>query len=281
MARGIRGKSAAVTEGQPMFVLRQFRRNRQLERDHAHPTVLILTPVKDAAFELRSYFTRLNALTYPHERISVGFLESDSRDATFEVLSRDATSALQSFHSVGIWKRDFNFHIPKGTPRWAPVLQAARRAVLARSRNHLLARALTDQEWVLWLDVDVDDYPSDLIQRLVETRRTIVHPHCVITYGGETFDKNAWRERGAVHMDQLRGDDVFVELDAVGGTMLWIHADLHRDGLIFPPFPYGLRNERARDGQGEIETEGLGLMAHDMGHVPWGMPNFEVRHRPY
>jgi hypothetical protein len=31
---------------------------------------------------------------------------------------------------------------------------------------------------------------------------------------------------------------------------------------------------------GEIETEGLGIMAHDMGHECWGMPNLEVKHAP-
>ena len=30
-----------------------------------------------------------------------------------------------------------------------------RRSILARSRNYLLSYALRDQEWVLWLDVDI------------------------------------------------------------------------------------------------------------------------------
>jgi len=30
---------------------------------------------------------------------------------------------------------------------------------------------------------------------------------------------------------------------------------------------------------GEIETEGLGIMAHDMGHDCWGLPNLEIKHR--
>jgi hypothetical protein len=29
---------------------------------------------------------------------------------------------------------------------------------------------------------------------------------------------------------------------------------------------------------GEVETEGLGLMAHDMGYTCWGMPNLEIVH---
>ena len=30
-----------------------------------------------------------------------------------------------------------------------------RRSILARSRNYLLSYALRNQEWVLWLDVDI------------------------------------------------------------------------------------------------------------------------------
>jgi hypothetical protein len=261
--------------------LRRLRERRRLERDFSHPEVLILTPVKDAARELPDYARRLATLTYPHDRIAVGLLESDSRDETYALLQRDLRRALRSFRAVGIWKRDFGYRIPPGVPRWEFGIQEQRRSVLARSRNHLLSRALRDEEWVLWLDVDVDDFPADLIERLLATGKSIVQPHFVLTYGGKTFDTNAWRDRGRLHMDALRDEGDLVELDSVGGTVLWIRADHHRDGLVFPPFPYGLRHPRARDGQGEIETEGLGMMARDMGVIPWGMPNFEVRHRPY
>lgn len=57
-----------------------------------------------------------------------------------------------------------------------------------------------------------------------------------------------------------------------------MRADLHRDGLVFPPFLYGRENDRARNGRGEVETEGLGIMARDMGYRCWGMPGLEVLH---
>ena len=68
--------------------------------------------------------------------------------------------------------------------------------------------------------------------------------------------------------------------------MLLIEADIHREGLIFPPFPYGPNHPAARDSnrflpdgqRGEIETEGLGLMAQDMGYQCWGLPNLEILH---
>jgi peptide chain release factor subunit 1 len=62
-----------------------------------------------------------------------------------------------------------------------------------------------------------------------------------------------------------------------------IRADIHRDGLIFPPFRYGVGSEVIRPahpvwGKGEIETEGLAAMARDMGHQCWGLPDLEVLH---
>ena len=243
------------------------------------PRVLVLTPVKDAADCLSRYRHSLSRLTYPGSLMSVGLLESDSVDGTFERLTQQLSSLRATFRRVGLWKQDFGYRLPPGTPRWEPAIQIERRAVLAKSRNHLLFHALDDEDWVLWLDVDVIDYPSDIIEHLLASGRDIVHPHCVLERGGPTFDRNAWRDQGRLHLDDLRRGGDFVELDAVGGTMLWVRADIHRDGLVFPPFLYGLENPKIRQGGGELETEGLGMMAADMGHTCWGMPHLEILHR--
>src|SRR5581483_6937803 len=178
---------------------------------------------------------------------------------------------------------DFGFRIPFGLPRWQHAFQIPRRSVLAKARNRLLFHALDDQDWVLSLDVDVAEYPPDLIERLLASGRDIVHPHCVIRPGGPTFDRNGWREQGRVLMEDLRDGPDLVRLDSVGGTVLLVRADLHRDGLVFPPFPYGAANQAVRQQhplglKGELETEGFGIMALDMGHQCWGMPKLEVLH---
>jgi peptide chain release factor subunit 1 len=148
----------------------------------------------------------------------------------------------------------------------------------------LLFGALGDEDWVLWLDVDVIDYPADILEQLLALDRDIVHPHCVTEPGGATFDLNAWRDGGRRIMSDLRGQGL-VRLDSVGGTMLLVRADRHRDGLVFPPFFYGARSRWVRDPHplrgplvGEIETEGLGIMAKDMGVECWGLPDLEIRH---
>ena len=88
-------------------------------------------------------------------------------------------------------------------------------------------------------------------------------------------------------MGTLRGRELLAPLDAVGGTMLLVRADLHRKGLIFPPEPYGQGNPRIRQAPnchdparpGELETEGFGIMASDMNVQCWGLPELEILHR--
>ncbi|HEU4880733.1 MAG TPA: hypothetical protein VFT45_00770 [Longimicrobium sp.] len=244
-----------------------------------HPTVLVLTPVKDAAAHLEAYFAALDRLTYPRERLSLGFLEGDSADDTHDLLAGRLAGLRERYRAAGVWKRDFGYHPPGGP--WRREVQLERRKVLARARNHLLFHALDDEEWVLWLDVDVVEYPPDVIERLLATGKDVVHPNCVLSWGGSNWDRNAWRDHGTLHLDDLRGEGDLVPLDSVGGTMLLVRADVHRDGVIFPPFPYGLGNSAIRtdnDWLGEVETEGFGIMAADAGVQCWGMPNLEIRH---
>jgi hypothetical protein len=251
--------------------------------------ILVLTPVKNAADEAVGYVDRLLALTHPADHLSVGLLESDSTDGTFDVFSNELHRLTAAgWRSANIWQRSFGYHIPAGVPRWDPSIQLERRRTLALSRNHLLFNALTsDIDWVLWLDADVIEYRPDILDLLLSISRDIVQPNCVREWGGDCFDLNAWRDKGALHFHDLRAEGFLVRLDTVGGTMLLVNADRHRDGLIWPPYLYGVGNSKIRTDPetigrpeiGEIETEGLGIMADDMGLTCWGLPFVEIRHR--
>lgn len=259
--------------------------NQEASEQQAWPRVLVLTPVKNATEHLERYFELLGRLSFPAANLSIGMLESDSQDGTFAAIEQRIPDLAGRYRRVQLWKKDFGFHIPAGVPRWTAGLQIPRRTVLAKSRNHLLMHALADEDWVLWIDVDVADYPADIVERLLAYDKEILQPHCVVSPGGKTFDLNAWAEDGSVLMSDLRGREL-VRLNSVGGTMLLVHADRHRDGLIFPPFFYGQESSAIRHNHplfgkaaGEIETEGLGIMAHDMGLQCWGLPDLEIIHR--
>jgi peptide chain release factor subunit 1 len=244
--------------------------------------VLVLTPAKNAVPYLETYAGLLEQLDWPRERLAVGLLEGDSTDGSYAALEALLPRLEARAGRVALHKRDYGFQIPAGLPRWTPGLQLARRQVLARARNQLLFRALRDEDYVLWVDIDLKHYPADVLHRLIGTGFDIVMPNCVLQPGGESFDRNAWGEHGEATLDRRRGAGP-VRLQAVGGTMLLVKADLHRDGLVFPPFPYGNESRHARPKhpewkRGEIETEGLGIMALDMGVQPWGLPDLEILH---
>ncbi len=249
--------------------------------------ILILSPAKNAKNCLSIFFSNLEKLSYPHEKISLGVLESDSEDGTFEALKEKQSDLQKMFNSVDIIKHDFRFKIDG--PRWEPLKQLKRRSIIAKSRNILLSHTLTNQKWVLWIDIDVADWPENIIEILLDSEKDIVVPSCV-GLNGEPFDLNSFKFNqnatsiklknfllngimqppyglGRTYLTELK-DYENIEIDSVGGTMLMINADLHREGLIFPTFPYKYF----------IETEGLAMMAKDMGYKCWGLPNVEILH---
>jgi len=259
------------------------------------PAVLVLTPVRNAASHLPRYFDLLEGLEYDRERLSLGLLEGDSDDGTYEELVRRLPELKLRFRRVTLRKHDFGYRLAGA--RWRHEAQRARRGVLARARNRLLAQALGDEDWVLWLDIDLVDYPPTLITDLLAAGKEIVVPHCVLP-DGQTFDLNSFRfapERGPIedpahfvdglyqpppghgrrYVGDLAGDQADggncngpVPIDAVGGTALLVKADLHREGLIFPAYSH----------RGYIETEGLAMMAHDMGYRCWALPGVRIVH---
>ena len=155
--------------------------------DTTLPRVLILTPVKDAQHFLTTYVELIERLAWPKSRLSIGILESDSIDGTPDALESLRPRLLARAQRVTLIKRDFGYRMPPGLPRWHPAFQLARRKVLARSRNQLLFRALADEDWVLWIDIDVIDYPPDTIHKLLAYGCDILHPHCVREFWWNEF----------------------------------------------------------------------------------------------
>lgn len=53
--------------------------------------------------------------------------------------------------------------------------------------------ALHDEDVVLWLDSDLKQYPSDIVQRMLATGKRVVSADCIQT-SGMCYDRNNWRE---------------------------------------------------------------------------------------
>jgi cellulose synthase/poly-beta-1,6-N-acetylglucosamine synthase-like glycosyltransferase len=173
--------------------------NAKYEQEH----VLILTPLKNAEVYLEKYFELVDRLTYPKELISMAFLVSDTTDKTIPILKQKAEEYLnrrdpsQRYHEITIYEKDFHFQLPEDK-RHTFELQPLRRSFMARSRNYLLTAALREyHSWVLWLDVDVVEYPNTILEDLQSVDVDVVVPNCLLdTEDGSfwAYDKNNWQE---------------------------------------------------------------------------------------
>lgn len=251
------------------------------------PPVLILTPIKNCAAFIPGVFDNLKHLRYPSNRLSLGFLEGDSDDGSWDVLREHKARYGEHFKRIQCEKYDTGFRT--SGPRWLPQQQAQRRSIIAQCRNRLFASAYQDEPWTLWLDADVIHFPDVILQQLLGCNKSILVPHCVQTPFGKSFDLNTFRymsngealaskhrvdgliqpPRGECrrYLEDFRGQHL-VEVDAVGATMLLVESWIHNTGLLFPEESF----------RGYIETEGFAMQARDRGLSCWGLPDVEIIH---
>ncbi|ORZ07052.1 hypothetical protein BCR41DRAFT_340528 [Lobosporangium transversale] len=265
-------------------------------------SVLILTPLMDAAMYLKGYFRTLSQLSYPKELISLGFLVStvtkdSQQDPTLQTL-RSHISSLPirpSYKRITIIHQASEATDFKHDERHAFEYQKARRKELARCRNILLTSALMDEAWVLWLDVDVIHYSPSLLLELMQLDKDIVVPNCFRFEPAwpkarrVPYDRNNWYETTESMAHQRTLDPSYeqyhptfrqsmtdldlytprlVPLDGVGGTFTLVKAAVHRSGVIFPIEPV----------DHEIETEGMAKWAKRLGFSVFGIPHLSVLH---
>jgi GT2 family glycosyltransferase len=284
-------------------------RSRQLDTEAARravdPAVLqraapgeaniaVLVPLRDAADHIAPFLAAMEAIDYPKERIKLVFCEGDSSDGSWERLRTAVAPLESSYRGIVLLQKHLGTRLDH-SKRAKPKLQRSRRSGIAKVRNHLIEHGLdANDDWALWIDIDVWQFPADIVTTLIRSGHRIVTPNCVKTSGGRSFDLNsfvttrpdrdfryyrAMRDGlyqpkpdfiGRLYLSDVRHLEK-VELHSVGGTMLLVDASLHRGGLRFPELPY--RNL--------IETEGFGALARDLSVIPVGLPRVEILHVPW
>ncbi|KAK5139000.1 Anp1-domain-containing protein [Cryomyces antarcticus] len=225
-----------------------------------------------------------------------------------QIAKTQASTQKKRFASITILRQDTEPPLASQNEaeRHALANQKARRAAMSKARNSLLFTTLgPTTSWVLWLDSDIIETPPDLIQDMAQHDKPIIVPNCFQRYYNKDknamdvrpYDFNSWVDSATAQdlAKQMAADDILLEgyaematyrslmaymtdgagdpgreimLDGVGGTALLVKAEVHRDGAMFPPFPfYHL-----------IETEGFAKMARRLGWQAWGLPNYYVYH---
>ncbi|CAL9737229.1 mannan polymerase complexes subunit Mnn9p [Monosporozyma servazzii] len=185
-------------------------------------------------------------------------------------------------------------------------LEIHKRKSMALMKNELLFATLSpDVSWILWLDGRVINTPISLIQDLTNHGKPILTTNILRrkdTGNGKDQDNffhpetsNNW-VNSQVSMNlfnNLSKNDIFIEgvsskdtdrplmtqfydinsspltemeLDSVSTACTLVRSDIHRDGAMFPTFPfYNL-----------IETEGFTKMARRLGYQAFGLPNYVI-----
>ncbi|XP_064627793.1 uncharacterized protein LOC135487684 [Lineus longissimus] len=262
------------------------------------PKILILTPIRNAETELDWYARLIWNFSYPRSLVSIAFGEDNSNDATVLKATELVTSLRQEFRRAEI----FQLHELNGTAKaWknkhAKAIQYERRSHLSIVRNMLVSSALKDEDFVLWIDSDIEEAPRDMIDQMLQVHKDIVVPVCLIRHGKRetVYDRNTWIETKKSLRFQKNADSNYlllegyrqrrplrsfallknvkykgdvVKVDGVGASVLLIKAVHIRKGLCFPPFVF----------KRHIESEGLARMAHEMGLTMWLMPKLKVYH---
>ncbi|ETO64546.1 hypothetical protein F444_17954 [Phytophthora nicotianae P1976] len=269
--------------------------------DRDKDSVLIMCVFNDAESwgrgrSMKDFFKLIGSFDYPKAKVSIALLTSSMTEFAKAKVLFGSYIAQYPRLSV-IFRNDFSPGGLTRANRHDHSLQASRRRMLARYRNYALLSTMESwHQHVVWVDADITAIPSGLVLKMVQSGRDILEPMCVRNIRGKWFnyDSNAWvgqrKVRSANDKDFVPGplnarsfhnlpdrSKPFVPLDSVGGTMLYVRADIHRQGVMFPVH-YIIGSEWGREGYDGIETEGLCYSAHFLGYKCWGMPQDAIEH---
>ena len=213
----------------------------------------------------------------------------------------------QRFSKITLLRQDSkSFDMLLEKERHALAVQKERRSAMALARNELLFSTLGPRtSWVLWLDADIVETPPNVIQDMTAHNKPVLAANVYQRFFDSEkntktirpYDFNNWAESetGLEIASKMGDDEIIVEgyaeiatyrplmahfyeaggdtaklmdLDGVGGGCTLVKAEVHRDGAMFPNFPfYHL-----------IETEGFAKMAKRLNYAVFGLPNYLVYH---
>lgn len=219
-------------------------------------------------------------------------------------LYKNVTASLPFARTSIILHSGYDASVPDRNGRHDESLQVVRRREIARVRNYLMSTTLAWETHILWLDSDVYELSPNIVQTMIQYSTTndtvgLLTARCERDWSPD-YDLNSYAiipgavpQRESKHFpspyerppsrtagDLVDGttDDDLIRLDAIGGTILYIRADVVRQGLMFASNPViGISWDE--DGYDAHETEGLCVNARPMGQECFLLGgSWKVRH---
>ncbi|MEO0342586.1 MAG: glycosyltransferase [Pseudomonadota bacterium] len=263
---------------------------KDVQEKPEEPQIAIMVPIRDSEKYFAKHKKLLSNLTYPKDKMRLVYIEGGSKDGTLSELETFKTENPFGFKEIQIISDGPYFSIPPFADKRHINFQLKRRSALAQARNLGVKDGLKDaDDWVLWLNADVKETPTDIVQTLISQNAKVVAPNGVEEYGERSKDPRAFFTIGGdrAHLvarqlhrriyqapSEARRRLYLCDLNylskanlsSVGTNMFIVDADIHRAGLTFPDTPY----------KHLIEVEGFSLWAKDMAIDLVGLPNEEI-----
>ena len=235
---------------------------------------------------------------YPVSRLSVGIMTS-SEIAYLQLTMLLSSTEYARTHAI--YHPGFGSHTDRRADRHNDNTQKGRRRTIARLRNFLMLRTLENEDHLIWLDADVYWLSAGIIQKLIQQSRVwqksdveagLLTARC--TQGdSQNYDKNAWSgprlepttstlvgsfipqpTLETLFMNDLvkgTSNDDLVRLDSVGGTILYLKAEIVHQGLNFLTYAAVGTTWNSSEGWDGIETEGMCYVAKTLGYGCYGL----------
>ena len=184
--------------------------------------------------------------------------------------------------------------------------EVEKRQYLATLKNELVSTALgPETRYIMWMDENIVETPQTLLEDMISVGKPVVAANIQrrdkegpASYHYENskswIENDHWRQVqnsyadnyifmegvGAVdtkrmHLDDMRTVDPAqgvkldsIVIDSVSVACTLVLSDVHRDGAMFPNFPFHHR----------IDAEGFSKMAQRLNYELSGMPNYFVYH---
>ena len=294
-----------------IFTIRRLLKKEQIESDQSHVLLLTISNGESSWGSqswlwnrgFKGYLKMISQFEYPKRFMSYAFLTSDIRE--YHVMKKELDRFFDGNEGIPLVKLMYDDSIKFTVARenrQDPSLQKERRRLLARYRNTLTLSSLEQfHDAVLWIDADIVRIPNDLLAKFVKSDKEIIVPRTNYKSGreydmntwagprlkptidqrnkvarGEFFEPNRTPDTKFLHMFPSDSEE-FVEMDSVGGTVLFMRAEVVRQGVVFTT-QYIVGAEWEYEGYDGIETEGICLLAQRLCFKCWGMPKEVCTH---
>jgi hypothetical protein len=139
--------------------------------------ILIGTPIKNGEIFVDNLLNQINNLSYPKKYISLCFVENDSEDNTWKKLNESIKQILNvdEYRKVIILKLDLGFKL-RHEDRHKFEYSKNRIKNLVVLRNFIVNNYLCDNDYIWWVDADIEEVPINSIEYLSSFDKDMLMP---------------------------------------------------------------------------------------------------------